>query len=429
MNSESVSHEELVEPSQVEIDGMENSSSKIVPDNKSNLKKHTTESIEESKEHISDFSKIFSLKRQIFTSENDKGNLLEESKYDQKNIKISLQECEDTVINKDKATSKEKDFPDNEEKSEKDYSKEKDSENNKTNEFSQKIQKLTTQVEECCYLKLKTGDEFYLEENSCDLHTHNLRIGSKIRLAIGNGLINHIKNNDHVRVALRDSDLLDTNRCVKIIDAVILPPLEEIRWFWYEERNIFASIFGNNWSVLLFPFLLKNDKEKRLSGNLILDQYFKEKLFLDRLLWHYRYDKVTSHYSRGSRDTYRSKDSNESIHFESSDEFIHSQNSDKSIDSNDNSEKQSIDCRFTLYEVKEGKLVRPIDNYILNKPLDYNDKFDFTFKEHKLNVDNSKEYYQSYYNLSLPTHSKNKSKKFTELHYQSAFKDDYTFRI
>jgi hypothetical protein len=94
--------------------------------------------------------------------------------------------------------------------------------------------------------------------------------------------------------------------------------------------------------------------------SLILDHLVKDKLFIERLIWHYKDKKVS-------------------------------------------------DYGCILYEVKDGELVRPIDYYIRNKPLDYKTKFKFTLKKHE-----SKEY---------------KDKTLTEFYYQSCYRDGDMFRI
>jgi hypothetical protein len=114
MNSEGVSHEELVGTCLEKVDVLGNSPSKVVPGKKSNLEKHTTEPIEESKENTSRFEENFSPDRSIFNSKNEKDNFNEESKDEKKKVKTSSQEYEDTVISNDRATAKVKDSSDEE---------------------------------------------------------------------------------------------------------------------------------------------------------------------------------------------------------------------------------------------------------------------------------------------------------------------------
>jgi hypothetical protein len=100
--------------------------------------------------------------------------------------------------------------------------------------------------------------------------------------------------------------------------------------------------------------------DDRRAGNLILDYWVENDLFLNRLLWYLR-----------------------------------------------DMEVKRFGC--TLYEVKNGKLIRSIDYYIEHKHLDYNNKFGFEFKEHE-----SKKY---------------RDKIFTEFYYQSIFKYDSCEKI
>jgi hypothetical protein len=99
-----------------------------------------------------------------------------------------------------------------------------------------------------------------------------------------------------------------------------------------------------------------------MSGNLISDKLYGDYLFLGRIIWHYKEQKLSEY-----------------------------------------------DGRFTLYEEKDGELIRPIDDYMRNKPLNYKHKFQFTLKNHRLRY--------------------NRDKKFTEFYYQSAYKDDSDERI
>jgi hypothetical protein len=85
-----------------------------------------------------------------------------------------------------------------------------------------------------------------------------------------------------------------------------------------------------------------------LIGNLILDHYVKDKLFLERLTLHFKDEKLS---------TYED---------------------------------------LTLYEVKDGELVWPIDDYIRHKPLDYKHKFKFTLKEHESKMRDDKIFTEFY---------------------------------
>jgi hypothetical protein len=230
MNSEGVSHEELVKIDKVEVEGKRKNTSKVVPDNKIGLKKNTTKPIEESKEHNSHFSEIFSLERPFLTKKNEKDRSFEKSKDDQKKIERSPQEFEDTVISKDKLNTNDKDSPDKEEEPE-EYSKEEESE-------EKKMFEPFAQDEECYYLKLKFGDQFKLQESSYNLHTHNLCIGSKVRLVVGRNIVFNTKKDLSLKVVKEDEETFDW-RETKIIDAVILPPLNRILDFWNGEREVF----------------------------------------------------------------------------------------------------------------------------------------------------------------------------------------------
>jgi hypothetical protein len=227
-------------------------------------------------------------------------------------------------------------------------------------EPSKQVEQFSPQVGWCYYLNRKDGDKFHLHESSYNLDIDNLHFGSKIRLAIGGGIVDFITHHDSIGLIPKNNTLFSIYE-YKIVDAIILPPLEQIWIFWNYERELFRSVFGSLFfygSDLIFahPF---DEVKKRVSGNLILNMWVKDKKFISRLLGHYWQVKVSDHPYNG---------------------------------------------RFGLYEVKDDELVRPIDDYIIKKPLNYRDKFTFTIKEHE-----PKKY---------------KDKKFTEFYYESAFGDD-----
>jgi hypothetical protein len=241
MNSEGVSHEELVETGQAEVYAVGNRSSKIVPDSKSGLEKRSTEPVQENKEHTFHLPEIFSLDRPFSNNKNDKDNSHEESKYNQMKVKSSPQECEDTVISKDKATAKDKDCPGQEIKSEENYQKKELEE--------EKISKPSAQVDECYYLNLKDGHFFKIDESSYNLRTCDLYLGSKVRLALGENLIDNISIDtdfpDYPEVTTEDTNELGYNK-VKIVDAIILPLLEAIDYTWNGEMDSARSMFGDD---------------------------------------------------------------------------------------------------------------------------------------------------------------------------------------
>jgi hypothetical protein len=351
MNSEGIFQEEPVETDQVEVDDNGKKSSKVAPDTKETSKKHTKEYIEERKEHTSNLSEIFSLERQFFTNENEKDILLEESKDGKQISKTSSQESEDTVITKDKATAKAKNISD----------KEDESKEEKIIRPSRKVEQPFSQVDECYYLKLKHGDKLEFQESSYNLNSDNLFIGSKVRLAIGRDIINKVRS-DHVFDVPREEETnsFKYSDIFMIVDAIILPPLDEMSKLWNEERDLYEPIFGHELKGLIFHYPSFRDEGKRMCGNLILDRWVEDKLFLDRLIWHYRNVKAS-------------------------------------------------DYGFTLYEVKDGQLVKPIDYYIDEKHLDYKHKLDFTLKEHVT--------------------ERHEDKKVMEFNYQSCFRDTSDDRI
>jgi hypothetical protein len=106
--------------------------------------------------------------------------------------------------------------------------------------------------------------------------------------------------------------------------------------------------------------LITYNKDERRAGNFILDHWTKDKLFINKLLSRFINVRV-AHYG----------------------------------------------C--TLFEVKHGELIRPIDYYIKEKHLDFKHKFDFKFKAH-----------ESWFC---------EDKKFTEFYYQSIFEDNSRERI
>jgi hypothetical protein len=227
MNSESASYEKLVVTGQVKVDAMRKSSSKVVQSNKSSLKRLSTEPIQENRKHRSHFSKAFSLERSFFKSENVKDNSQEESKDAQKKLRASPQESIATFISNYKANAKDKDSLDKEDKSE-----------------EKKISEPPARVDECYYLQLKDGDDFKFQESSYNLHTDDLIIGSKVRIAIGFANVNRIKCEDSQYVTTEDIIKFGYDK-MKIVDAVILPSLQRIMELWYKEKHLSESTFGN----------------------------------------------------------------------------------------------------------------------------------------------------------------------------------------
>jgi hypothetical protein len=239
MNSEEVSYEELVVTGQNKVDAKGKSTSKVVLDNKKSLKKQSTEHIQENRKRTLYFSEAFSPERSLSKSENLKDYFHEESKNDQKKAKASPLESDDTVIDKDKANAKDKDFSDKEYKSEENFKEEESKE--------EKIIESSAQVGECYYLQLKPGDRFEFQESSYNFDTRNLYFGSKVRLAIGVRLVDSIRNDYIFDVMPEDTNIFDYDE-VKIVDAVILLPLDNILAFWFVERDIFEEIFGEELS-------------------------------------------------------------------------------------------------------------------------------------------------------------------------------------
>jgi hypothetical protein len=234
MNFESSSHEELGETDPKKVDIMRKSTSKAVPDNKSSLEKQSTEPIYENRKHTSHFSEFFSPKRQFSKVENLKNNFHEESKGDEKKVKASLHECEDSVFSKDKATVKDKDSSD----------KEDISEEEKIIKPSKSVEQSLTQVHKCFDFLLKDGDQFRMHESSYNLNTNNLCFGSKVLLAIKRDIITDIREDCDLPVT---TEYLEEFRHYKVIivNAVILPSLQRIMELWYKEKHLSESTFGN----------------------------------------------------------------------------------------------------------------------------------------------------------------------------------------
>jgi hypothetical protein len=207
MNSQGVSHEELVETDQVEVDGMENGTSKVIPCNKNSFEEHNEEPIEESKEHIFQSPKVFSLERQFFKIENEKDNSDEGSRDDLMKVKTSPKEYEETVIFKEKAMSKDKDSSDKEENS-----KEEKLEEKKIIEPSKKLNRSPVQDDECCYLKLKDGDKFKFQEISYNLNSSRIYYGSKVRLGLGKNITEIVRFDKDSEISVIDTNKLSLEK-------------------------------------------------------------------------------------------------------------------------------------------------------------------------------------------------------------------------
>jgi hypothetical protein len=228
MNSKEVSYDEQGVTGQGKVDAKEKSTSKVGLDNKKSLKKHSTEHIQENRERTLYFSEAFSSERSFSKRENLKDYSHEESKDDQKKAKTSPLESDDTVIRKDETNAKDKDYSDKEYKSE---------ENFKEESKGKRIIESSAQVGEYHYLRLKPGDRFKFQKSSYNFDTRNLYFGSKVRLAIGRRLVDDIRYDNTLEIIPEDKD--DLNFCeVKIVDAVILPPLDDIRKFCRKESII-----------------------------------------------------------------------------------------------------------------------------------------------------------------------------------------------
>jgi hypothetical protein len=329
---------------------LENSKQKVssAPTKGNNLKKHKKESNEESKEHSSNSSKVGNFVSRSFKSENERENFYEGGQDNAGNrceTEDNLMEVNNTPDEEDEEDKKEED---------------------KNSEESKNADQPPAQDDKCNYSQLKKGEEFYFKMESYNLKTSDLYLGSKVRLAIADNIIFQIKNKNPLVVTQEGNS--EWRHKVKIADAVILPPLEKIEDFWSEERNLFES----EWKDLLFPKLRYDDKSdsksegksdsKRMCGNLIFDHWVKDKLSLYKLISEFK-NKKLSDYEEG----------------------------------------------FTLYEVKEKKLIAPIDKYIKRKPLEYQNQLQFKFKNHESN--------------------QNKDSNFTELYYKSSYEDDDSERI
>jgi hypothetical protein len=342
MDSVGESTYELCETDQQKADLKRKLTSKIAPYDERRLENIKNE---ESDEDTLRSLRIFNKESLGMINENEEDNHHEESKDGKKISKPPSQESKNIVFTKNKPAVKDKDSSNNEDESEED----------KNIETLRKSSQPSAQVDECYYSQLKDGDTFKLQDKSYNLHTSKLYIGSKVRLVIGRGVIYNVERGISLPITTEDSNKFDAFES-KVVDAIILPPLNEMWKFMSEETNLCESLF-DELGCLIVPYLI--NRSERIVGNLILDKLYDDDLFLDRLLFHYRDDRVVGYPFYG---------------------------------------------RFTLYEIKDGKLVRPIDYYIKDKPLDYKDKFEFKAMKHESN--------------------KFRDKKLTEFSYKSASTDD-----
>jgi hypothetical protein len=218
MSSEGVSYGELFEPVPTEVIDKGNKTSKVTPENKSCLEKNTKGNFKEYKDNLSHPLSESSFKDPFSMRENRKGNTYEESKDDQKKYETSPKEYEESYTEKDK----------------KSLEKEEGLEEEEISEPSKKVEQPPAQIDECYYSKLEHDDRFNLLESSYNLKTDDVYYGSEIRLALGKTIISIVKE-DYYLTVTREDDTKFGGTEVKIVDAVILPPLEMIWKFWEGE--------------------------------------------------------------------------------------------------------------------------------------------------------------------------------------------------